>query len=99
MTLRTLSCENEKFWLSLMSSNADSQKTMHEVFVDQINEALDDIDVIEDFRVKDVESNPELVDLVIRGRLKSDLGRKKPVRKELKEDPVSDYDRAMKGVS
>lgn len=94
-----LSCENEKSWPLLMSSLSDQPKTIHDTFVDQINEALDDIDIIEDFQVKDVESNAELVDIVIRGRLKSDIGRKKPVRKEVKEDPISDYDRAMKGVS
>lgn len=71
------------------------QKSMHDVFVEQVNEALADIDVIEDFRVNDVDADPNLVDIVIRGRLKSDLGKK--YRKE--KDTVSDYDRAMKGMT
>ena len=80
-----------------MSSNAAAQKTMHDVFVEQINEVLDDIDTIKDFRVEDVDSDPDLVDIIIRGRLKSDLGKKK--RKKQKDDPISDYDRAMKGIT
>ncbi len=79
-----------------MSSNEAAQKTMHDVFVEQINEALDDIDVIEDFHVDDVDSDADLVDIVIRGRLKSNL--EKRYRKE-KEDLTSDYDRAMRGIS
>ena len=80
-----------------MSSNAAAQKTMHDTFVEQINEVLDDIDTIKDFRVEDVDSDPDLVDIIIRGRLKSDLGKKK--RKKQKDDPISDYDRAMKGMT
>jgi len=72
---------------------------MHDVFVEQINEALDDIDIIEDFRVRDVESNSELVDLVIRGRLKSNIGKRPKKDTKEKQDPVSDYDRAMEGLS
>lgn len=63
----------------------------------RINEALDDLEEIIDFHVEDVDSGPdtdaELINIVIKGRLKEDLG------DPSKEDPVSDYDRAMKGLS
>ena len=84
-----------------MSSNEAAQKTMHDVFVEQINEALNDIDVIEDFYVDDVDADPDLVDIVIRGRLKSDIGKGdvgKRFRKE-KDDDHTTYDRAMKGIT
>lgn len=61
----------------------------------KIEEALDDIESVEDFFVSDVTdtNDPDLIDITIRGRLKKDLGGKK------QQDPASDYDRAMKGLS
>ena len=63
----------------------------------RINEALEDLEEILDFHVEDVDSDitpdPELVNIVIKGRLKQALGSSQ------KEDPASDYDRAMKGLS
>ncbi len=63
-------------------------------FVERINEVLKDFESIEDFRVEDTD-DPNVVDMIIRGRLKKDLG----LDEEEKEDPLSDYDRAMKGIN
>lgn len=71
--------------------------SIQDAFVERINEALDDIDTIEDFEVKDVKSDPELVDIIIRGRLKSSIGKSDADKQ--KQDPTSDYDRAMKGIT
>jgi hypothetical protein len=64
-----------------------------EKFVEQINEALNDIDRIEDFHVNDT-NDPEIVEIVIRGRLR---GRLKGSSR--KSDPETDYDRAMRGIT
>ena len=61
-------------------------------FVERINEVLKDFESIDDFRVEDTD-DPNVVDIIIRGRLKKDLGLD-PEEK----DPLSDYDRAMKGL-
>jgi len=60
----------------------------------RINEALDDLEEIIDFHVEDVadDPDPEMINIVIKGRLKHDLGSSQ------QKDPVSDYDRAMKGL-
>ncbi len=60
-------------------------------FVERINEVLKDFESIDDFRVEDTD-DPNVVDIIIRGRLKKDLGI------DTEEDPLSDYDRAMKGL-
>ena len=60
-------------------------------FVERINEVLKDFESIEDFRVEDTD-DPNIVDVIIRGRLKKDLG----LNKKEKE---SNYDRAMKGIN
>lgn len=62
-------------------------------FVERINEVLKDFESIEDFRVEDTD-DPNVVDMIIRGRLKKDLGLDKE-----EKDPLSDYDRAMKGIN
>ncbi len=62
-------------------------------FVERINEVLKDFESIEDFRVEDTD-DPNVVDMIIRGRLKKDLGLEKE-----EKDPLSDYDRAMKGIN
>lgn len=67
---------------------------MHDALVKRMNEVLDDIEEIVDFHVEDIDSNPELIDIVIRGRLKTDLS-----RPQNKKDPAADYDRAMKGLT
>lgn len=61
----------------------------------RINEALEDLEEIIDFHVEDVDSDsdPELINIVIKGRLKENLGGSQ------EQDPLSDYDRAMKGLS
>ena len=64
---------------------------MHEALIKRMNEVLDDIDEVVDFHIEDVKSNPELIDIVVRGRLKTDLTQNK-------KDPAADYDRAMKGL-
>ena len=63
---------------------------MNDALIRRANEILDDIEEVVDFHIEDVDSNPELIDIIIRGRLKSDLQQKK--------DPAADYDRAMKGL-
>ena len=65
---------------------------MHDALVKRMNEVLDDVEEIVDFHIEDVKSNPELIDIVIRGRLKTDL-------KQNKKDPATDYDRAMRGLT
>lgn len=67
---------------------------LSDALVERLNEALDDIQEVVDFHVEDVDSDPELIDVVIRGRLKPDLSR--PQNKQ--QDPAQDYDRAMKGL-
>ena len=67
-------------------------------FVEKINEILDDFDVVEDYHVDDTD-DPEVVELTIRGRLKSNIGKRPKKDTKEKQDPVSDYDRAMKGLS
>ena len=62
---------------------------MHEALIKRINEVFDDIDEVVDFHIEDVDSNPELIDIVVRGRLKTDL-------KQNKKDAA--FDRAMKGT-
>ncbi len=62
-------------------------------FVERINEVLKDFESIDDFRVEDTD-DPNVVDIIIRGRLKKDLGLDKE-----EKDPLSDYDRAMKGIN
>jgi len=58
-------------------------------YTDQINEALDDLETVDDFRVEDTD-DPNVIEITIRGRLKSIIGRKKK--------PFDDgYDKAMKG--
>lgn len=59
---------------------------------DHVQNILKDLD-IEDYHIQDY-PDPEQIDIVIHGRLKQDLS--DPQQKE--EDPVSDYDRAMKGL-
>ena len=72
---------------------------LQRAFTEKINEILDDFDIIEDYYVDDTD-DPEIVELTIRGRLKSNIGRtKKGTKPKEKQDPVSDYDRAMKGLS
>lgn len=66
---------------------------MHDALIKRMNEALDDIEEVVDLHIEDVKSNPELIDIVIRGRLKSNLGTQN------KKDPAADYDRAMKGLT
>ena len=64
----------------------------NEEFVEQINHTLADIESIEDFRIDDTD-DPDVIDIVIRGRLREDLCSNKQ-----QSDPISDYDRAMKGL-
>ena len=64
---------------------------MHEALIERINEVFDDIDEVVDFHIEDVDSNPDLIDIVVRGRLKTDL-------KQNKKDPADAFDRAMKGL-
>ena len=71
---------------------------LQRAFVEKINEILDDFDIVEDYYVDDTD-DPEVVELTIRGRLKSNIGKKVTKPKEEKQDPTSDYDRAMKGLS
>ena len=68
---------------------------LSDALVERLNEALDDIQEVVDFHIEDVDSDPELIDVVIRGRLKPNLSR--PQNKQ--KDPAQDYDRAMKGLS
>ncbi|KKM66297.1 hypothetical protein LCGC14_1482610 [marine sediment metagenome] len=65
---------------------------MNDALIRRANEILDDIEEVVDFHIEDVDSNPELIDIIIRGRLKSDLS------SQNKKDPAQDYDRAMKGL-
>lgn len=59
----------------------------------RIEEVLDDIESVEDFLISDTD-DPDVIDITIRGRLKENLsGQTK------QQDPASDYDRAMKGLS
>jgi hypothetical protein len=58
----------------------------------KIEEILDDLDLIEDLSVSDTD-DPDVIDIIIRGRLKEEAFDKQ------KQDPASDYDRAMKGLS
>jgi predicted thioredoxin/glutaredoxin len=62
---------------------------LNDAFIEKINETLKDLDRIEDFYIDDTD-DPEVIDITIRGRLKQNIGQK---------DPVSDYDRAMKGIN
>ena len=75
-----------------------NHRDQQDAFVGKINEVLDDFDFIEDYYVDDTD-DPEVVELTIRGRLKSNIGRTKKGAKKQQQDPVSDYDRAMKGLS
>lgn len=59
----------------------------------KIEEVLDDIEDVEDFFISDT-SDPDVIDITIRGRLKEEAYNKKQ-----KQDPVTDYDRAMRGIS
>ncbi len=72
-------------------SDSDAQDS----FIERINEVLRDFESIEDFSVEDTD-DPDVVDIIIRGKLKEDLGLD---TEEEKEDPTSDYDRAMRGIS
>jgi hypothetical protein len=58
----------------------------------KIEEVLDDIEVVEDFFISDT-ADPDVIDITIRGRLKEEAYNKNQA------DPVSDYDRAMRGIS
>lgn len=60
---------------------------------EKIEEVLDDIESVEDFFISDT-SDPDVIDITIRGRLKEEAYDKKQ-----QKDPASDYDRAMKGIS
>lgn len=68
--------------------------TMQDALIKRLNDALDDLQEVVDFHVEDVDTDAELIDVVIRGRLKEGLG-----RPQNEKDPSSDYDRAMKGLS
>jgi len=70
-----------------------SDKDSQDSFIERINEVLRDFEYIEDFHVEDTD-DPDVVDITIRGKLKKDLG-----LDDKEEDPSSDYDRAMKGLS
>lgn len=69
--------------------------TMQDALIKRLNDALDDLQEVVDFHVEDVDTDAELIDVVIRGRLKEGLSR--PQNNE--KDPSSDFDRAMKGLS
>ncbi len=68
--------------------------TFQDALIKRLNDALDDLQEVVDFHVEDVDSDSELIDVVIRGRLKKGLG-----SQHKEEDPSSDFDRAMKGLS
>ena len=59
----------------------------------RVDEALEDLETIEDYEIVDTD-DPEVISIIIKGRLKEDISR--PTNNN-KED--SDYDRAMKGIT
>ena len=61
----------------------------------RIEEVLDDIETVEDFLISDTD-DPDVVDITIRGRLSEDAYN---IKDNKQQDPDSDYDRAMKGLS
>lgn len=63
------------------------------VYTDRIKEVLDDLDDIEEFNIEDTD-DPDVIEITIRGRLKSNIGRPKTKQK----DPVDTYDKVMKGI-
>ena len=74
-------------------SDPKDNSTTQDAFKERIKEVLEDFEAILDWSVDDTD-DPHVIDITIRGRLKDDLGQPQTQ----KDDPASDYDRAMKGL-